>query len=106
MKLVTFEIETVVGALRRVGILNNQEVVDLNAAYSCYLWEVRGIWRWKELALAEVPIEMLHFIENGTKALEAAEIALEYVKGRNPEEEGPGGELQRTVHRAGQQLEN
>lgn len=96
MKFVTFEIKTVVGALRRMGVLNNHELVDLNAAYSCYLWEVHGIWRWKELALAEVPVDMLQFIENGPKALEAAEIGMQYVKERPSEEKGPGGE--RIIH--------
>jgi 2-keto-4-pentenoate hydratase/2-oxohepta-3-ene-1,7-dioic acid hydratase in catechol pathway len=92
MKLVTFELNTIAGIVRRVGALQNGMVVDINAAYSSYLWEVRGIWGWRELALATVPVDMLGFLENGVAAAEAAQLALDHVKGRKDKEIGPGGE--------------
>jgi 2-keto-4-pentenoate hydratase/2-oxohepta-3-ene-1,7-dioic acid hydratase in catechol pathway len=92
MKLVTFELNTIAGIVRRVGALQNEMVVDINAAYSSYLWEVRGIWGWRELAFAVIPLDMLGFIENGVVATEAAQLALDHVKGRKDKETGPGGE--------------
>ena len=41
MKLVTFEITTPSGPARRIGALNDQWVIDLNAAYALYLAETR-----------------------------------------------------------------
>ncbi len=92
MKLVTFEIHTIAGAIKRVGVLQDEQIVDLNAAYASYLWEVRGTWRWRELAFAVIPLDMLEFIENGVVAMESAQVALDYVKGRKDIEAGPGGE--------------
>ncbi len=92
MKLVTFEIHTTAGTLERVGTLQGEKIVDLNAAYSSYLWEVRGIWRWRELALAAVPPDMLRFLENGIAGMEAAQIAIDHVRERGEDEKGPGGD--------------
>ena len=91
MKLVTFEIHTAAGTLERVGALQGDRIVDLNAAYSAYLWEVRGIWRWRELALAVVPVDMLRFIENGIAATEAAQMAIDHVRRRGEDATDPGG---------------
>jgi 2-keto-4-pentenoate hydratase/2-oxohepta-3-ene-1,7-dioic acid hydratase in catechol pathway len=78
MKFVTFEVKTMAGAVHRIGILRDQVIIDLHAAYASYLREVGGIWRWRELALSIVPNDMLTFIEGGTMSMDAAQLALNY----------------------------
>ncbi|MFC1916033.1 fumarylacetoacetate hydrolase family protein [Chloroflexota bacterium] len=91
MKLVTFEVKTEVGKFQRIGVLRDQEVIDLNAAYSSYLREVRGIYRWRELAQSILPTDMLKFIEGGDMSKEAAQLALDYLE-REGGSEGKDGE--------------
>jgi 2-keto-4-pentenoate hydratase/2-oxohepta-3-ene-1,7-dioic acid hydratase in catechol pathway len=78
MKLVTFEVKTAIGPLQRVGVLRRQGVIDLHAAYASYLRDARGIYRWRELAEAIVPPDMLKFIEGGPVSMDAALQALDH----------------------------
>jgi 2-keto-4-pentenoate hydratase/2-oxohepta-3-ene-1,7-dioic acid hydratase in catechol pathway len=78
MKLITFEVKTSVGPVYRIGALKGQQIVDLQAVYASYLREVRDVWRWRELAKAMVPPDMIKFIEGGVMAKEAAQVALNY----------------------------
>ncbi len=78
MKFVTFEVKTPVGPVQRIGVLRRQGVIDLHAAYAAYLRDVRGIYRWRELAEAIVPTDMLKFIEGGSMSMDAAHQALDH----------------------------
>jgi 2-keto-4-pentenoate hydratase/2-oxohepta-3-ene-1,7-dioic acid hydratase in catechol pathway len=94
MKFVTFEVGTAVGMVRRIGVLRGQKIIDLHAAYASYLREVRAIYRWRELAQALVPTDMLKFIEGGEMAMDAAHLALEYFEKTGSPEVRQDGEKQ------------
>lgn len=79
MKFVTFEAKTVLGSIQRIGILRDGIIIDLNAAYSAYLREKRGIYGWQSLSDAIVPSNMLRYIEAGEVAREATHLALDYL---------------------------
>jgi 2-keto-4-pentenoate hydratase/2-oxohepta-3-ene-1,7-dioic acid hydratase in catechol pathway len=84
MKLVTFEVTTPIGVVQRIGVLRDRIIIDLHGAYASYLREERGIYRWRELAQAIMPTDMLKFIEGGEMAMDAARLALDHVeKGGN-----------------------
>jgi 2-keto-4-pentenoate hydratase/2-oxohepta-3-ene-1,7-dioic acid hydratase in catechol pathway len=73
MKLVTFEVQTVLGKFRRLGIIHPEQslVIDLNAAY-VWLLAAQGRpqpQRWADFLFSG---SMRHFLEMGTPALEAA----------------------------------
>ena len=79
MRFVTFQVKTPVGPVQRIGILRRQGVIDLHAASTAaYLREVRGIYRWRELAEAIVPTDMLKFIEGGSMSMDAVRQALDH----------------------------
>ena len=80
MKLVSFEIPTDVGHIRRIGVLRESTVVDLHAAYVAHLRDERGLWGWKRLAAAIMPTEMLDFIGSGDMSTEAAQVALDFIE--------------------------
>lgn len=78
MKFVTFEVKTAIGPVQRIGVLKRQGIIDLHAAYASYLRDARGIYRWRELAEAIVPADMLKFIEGGAMSMDAARQALDH----------------------------
>lgn len=78
MKFVTFQVSTPIRMVQRIGILQGQDVIDLNAIYASYLKEDRAVYRWQELAQTIVPPNMLKFIETGDIAMDATRFALEY----------------------------
>ncbi len=82
MKFVTFEVNTAVGALQRIGVLREANIVDLHSAYASYLREARGVYGWRALAQAVVPPDMLKFIEGGPVSMDAARLALDHVEKR------------------------
>lgn len=75
MKLVTFEVQTLLGRFLRLGALlpaSEQFVVDLNAAYAWLLSEDgEGEPEAQRLADVIVPPSMRRFIEMGSRALDA-----------------------------------
>ncbi len=98
MKLVTFEVATPVGRIRRLGALCSDldHIVDLNATYAWYLHD-KGKAAWRRLADAMIPSDMQGFIEGGSDSLEAAHMVLDRVKGHFNMQEasayrGPNGE--------------
>ena len=94
MKLVTFEVKTLVGAVPRIGVLRDKEIIDLHGAYASYLREVQCIWRWRELAQAIVPTDMLKFIEGGVMARDSAQLALDnFAKAGSPAADQNGERL-------------
>jgi 2-keto-4-pentenoate hydratase/2-oxohepta-3-ene-1,7-dioic acid hydratase in catechol pathway len=92
MKFVTFEVETLVGAVRRIGALHRQNIIDLHAAYASYLREVRGVWRWRELAESIMPTDMLQFIEGGVMSMDAAKCAITHMEDQGNPVIGKEGE--------------
>ncbi len=75
MRLISFE--TAYGA--RLGAVQGDGVVDLNAAYAALLAS-RGTPRARERARLEVPPDATEFLAEGAKALERAEDAVEFAR--------------------------
>lgn len=71
MKLATFEVATDVGPVRRVGVVDGEELLDVTAGYATVL-ENQGESAPVEIATAVVPPDMLAFLERGERALAAA----------------------------------
>ncbi len=80
MKLVTFEISTVLGRVQRIGALKgDRTIIDLNFAYSSYLASKYHTKRAYEMASAILPPDMIAFFDSGKEGMEAAELAIDYV---------------------------
>ena len=82
MRLVSFELDTPIGPLTRVGaVLADGRYADLQSAYRAHLQtngtvSPSGAGR---IAAAVVPTDMVGFIENGAEGLDAAAAALEWI---------------------------
>src|ERR1700757_918503 len=91
MKIVVF------GPFKRTGALHGESVVDLSRAYAKYLQERTLEPNPLEMADVVVPSDLVRLIEGGSRALEAAQQALDYLFGEAQSNLGPRGE--RLVHR-------
>jgi 2-keto-4-pentenoate hydratase/2-oxohepta-3-ene-1,7-dioic acid hydratase in catechol pathway len=91
MKLVTFRIETPLGVFSRVGVLKGDRVVDLNLAYARWLAD-QGETQPRRLADAQVPSDMVAFLEGGPSAMAAARRAVDHMATLGPAPQGPSGE--------------
>lgn len=89
MKLATFEVETPIGARRRVGVVDDGELIDVNTAYAAAL-EAAGEADPVAIANAHTPPEMVSFLERGERAFAGANEALEYAR-ESDEARGPNG---------------
>jgi 2-keto-4-pentenoate hydratase/2-oxohepta-3-ene-1,7-dioic acid hydratase in catechol pathway len=78
VKLVTFEIATPLGVARRVGCVDDGQVVDVNLAYRSLLAATTGIPRAAAVADAVTPPDMLAFVETGELAQEALRQAVPF----------------------------
>ncbi|MCQ6282315.1 fumarylacetoacetate hydrolase family protein [Bacillus sp. EB600] len=74
MKLITFSRE---GIKQRVGVIVNEEVIDLNIAYKTLLAS-EGKIRAQQIAEAFVPADMTGFLQGGKESLEFAKKAIDY----------------------------
>jgi 2-keto-4-pentenoate hydratase/2-oxohepta-3-ene-1,7-dioic acid hydratase in catechol pathway len=95
MKLVTFDVATPVGPVRRIGAHLDGRIADLTSATALYL----GQWPHKgdpyALAHARVPPDMVDFLAGGEQGLELARQALDHLRRTGPEDpamRGPRGE--------------
>lgn len=79
MKLATFDVATPVGAIRRIGAVSGEYMVDLNAAYAAFL-KMKGIGHHKEVAGVVIPPDMIQFIEGGDETLAAAREAVAFAE--------------------------
>ncbi len=79
MKLITFEVETVLGRFSRLGALMGDRILDLNSAYAWHLHE-QGDPQAKRVADVLIPANMRQFLENGERAMENARLMQEYYK--------------------------
>jgi 2-keto-4-pentenoate hydratase/2-oxohepta-3-ene-1,7-dioic acid hydratase in catechol pathway len=86
MKIVLF------GPRKRTGALHDGDVVDLSYAYAKYLAERTNEPSPLEMADVVVPSNLAGLIEGGTRALEAAQQALDYLFGQAQNQFGPRGE--------------
>ena len=92
MRLATFEVETPVGPHRRVGAVDGEELIDVNAAYAAAL-AADGEADPTAIANAHTPPEMIGFLNRGERALNDAKRALEHAR-KSDEKRGPtGGKL-------------
>lgn len=76
MRLVTYELQTVLGRHRRLGaMLGDRQIVDLNLACA---WRLQGAGEpaWRRLADALVPPDLKAFLEVGERAWAEARAAL------------------------------
>jgi len=92
MKLVSFRVTTPVGPFTRVGAMYGQNIVDLNMAYVRWLADQREAQPYR-LANAQVPSNMLEFLEGGASTMAAARRALGYAVMLAPSTKGPSGEM-------------
>ena len=95
MKLCTFEVKTVLGPIKRLGIETpGGKILDLNLAYTLTLAERDEHPRARELAGVLVPPDMLDFLKSGSFGRKAVDDALEYLDERIDDEglHGAGGE--------------
>ena len=92
MKIVVF------GPRKRTGALHEGSVVDLSHAYAKYLRERTSEPSPLEMADVVVPSDLARLIEGGPRALEAADTALDYLRGQAQDKFGPNGEM--LVHQA------
>jgi 2-keto-4-pentenoate hydratase/2-oxohepta-3-ene-1,7-dioic acid hydratase in catechol pathway len=86
MKLVVY------GPARRLGVVQDDLVIDVSGACARHLGEAQGARRPYELAAATAPEELGAFIEAGERAIEATQRAVEHVLQRASERTGLNGE--------------
>jgi 2-keto-4-pentenoate hydratase/2-oxohepta-3-ene-1,7-dioic acid hydratase in catechol pathway len=91
VKLVSFEVQTVLGRFERIGALAHGMVVDLNAASTAHLAESMSYRAARKHAAGIVPADMVAFLEAGDAARDVANAALRYVAERTRSESSPLG---------------
>jgi len=94
VKLVSYSIQTVIGEFVRIGVLVEDNVIDLNLTYAKYLSESGATSSPYEVAKAIVPPDMIEFFKVGKMAHEAAQRVIDFVH-EHPQGEpivGPRGE--------------
>jgi acylpyruvate hydrolase len=87
MKIVVY------GLGRRVGVLKDNSVIDLSAAYAKYLHEAKSETRAEELAAVLVPSDLARLIESGRRALDDAQKALEHLSNAKDQKAVNGNKL-------------
>jgi 2-keto-4-pentenoate hydratase/2-oxohepta-3-ene-1,7-dioic acid hydratase in catechol pathway len=93
MRLVSFEVATVFGRVRRIGAVLGGEpeagsrIVDLNTAYGLLLRE-GGDARWRQIADAALPADMIGFLEGGSQAMDRAREAIAFAESARSDAEG------------------
>lgn len=92
MKLASFEVKTPVGPAQRVGIVDDEELIDVTTAYREVLAN-QGEQQPAEIAAVTAPAEMLTFLQRGDRALRAAQEAVEFVDETNMSVASDGAQL-------------
>jgi 2-keto-4-pentenoate hydratase/2-oxohepta-3-ene-1,7-dioic acid hydratase in catechol pathway len=98
MKLVSFEVKTPVGPVRRIGALaspelaESSEIVDLTAGYAMLLRE-GGEPLWQEIAAAAMSPDMVSFLKGGEASRRRAQEVLEFAKTANAVQADAAGTL-------------
>jgi len=95
LKLVTFEVKTDIGPFMRLGTLSGDRIIDLNLAYSTYLYNEEQDTIAYKVAEVRVPPDMKEFLIGGKASQDAAKKALQYIDRflkQKTEVVGPKGE--------------
>lgn len=79
MKLVTFEVKTVLGRFNRIGAVAAEVVIDLNASYKWHLKE-QGDPEPEVVGNILMPNDMEAFLKNGSRTMESARLLVELYK--------------------------
>jgi acylpyruvate hydrolase len=87
MKIVVY------GLGQRVGVLKDNSIIDLSAAYAKYLHEAKSETRAEELAAVLVPSDLARLIESGRRALDDAQKALEHLSNAKDQKAVNGNKL-------------
>lgn len=80
------------GPERKLGAVQDDQVIDLNLAYAKFLAETQDEPLPYEMAAAIVPAELGAFILSGDRAIEGATRALEHLTRRTSDQRGVRGE--------------
>lgn len=80
MKLVTFEIQSNIGAIERIGAIVDEQIIDLNFAYRAQIHATGKTARASQIADGLLPSDMIAFFEGGELSRSAADEALEFIK--------------------------
>ncbi|HEU0073759.1 MAG TPA: fumarylacetoacetate hydrolase family protein [Dehalococcoidia bacterium] len=97
MRLVSFEVSTALGPVRRIGAVMDAQldevarIIDLSAGYSQLLRE-GGDPRGGEIAAAALPPDMLAFLEGGAPAMDRARQVLDFA-GQRKDGQSDGAQL-------------
>ena len=96
MKLVTFQINTPLGPMQRIGaLLNETKIVDLTSGYAAYLTEAGKETRLYEAVDLRLPPDMIGYLKGGELSKQAAKQTLDYASQllkKKKELTGPQGE--------------
>ncbi|MFB4162420.1 fumarylacetoacetate hydrolase family protein [Alteribacillus sp. JSM 102045] len=84
MKLVMFHLRNEDKEKQRLGVLQNDNIVDLRKAYENILKEGESV-RANEIAAALFPAETADFLKGGEKSLEEAKTVLSYIENASEE---------------------
>lgn len=80
----------VFGSDRRVGLVREREIIDVNEAYAKFLAET-GVPRWLAWSHAHVPASLHEFIREGSRALDCVQQAVDYLDTEAQDYTGPAG---------------
>ena len=92
MKLVTVEVQTLLGPFARLGAMVGDDILDLNAAYTYWLTE-QGDTVPETVAATLMPPDMLRFLSIGNRGLETARTLTQlHLHGEFHHNRGPQGQ--------------
>jgi len=91
MRLVTFEVQTILGRFERIGALAHGTIVDLTSACAANLAQSQNLNAARRTAAALAPPDMIGFLEGQSESRGLAGEALDYVGGLLPGEKHPLG---------------
>jgi 2-keto-4-pentenoate hydratase/2-oxohepta-3-ene-1,7-dioic acid hydratase in catechol pathway len=99
MRLVSFEVKTPVGPVRRIGALmgpeephDGSQIIDLTTGYSMLLRE-GGEGLWREIGAAAMAPDMVSFLKGGAASRERARQVLDFAKSAKASAEDEAGQL-------------
>jgi 2-keto-4-pentenoate hydratase/2-oxohepta-3-ene-1,7-dioic acid hydratase in catechol pathway len=91
MRLVTFEVQTVLGRFERIGALAHGIIADLTSSFAAHLAVSQNLNAARRTAAALTPPDMIGFLEGGSESRDAAERTIAYVGTRLMSEARPCG---------------
>jgi hypothetical protein len=99
MRLVSFEVKTPIGPVRRIGALTPNEepndtsqIVDLTAGYTMLLRE-GGESLWREIGEATMAPDMVSFLKGGAGSRERGQQVIDFAAQAKPSSDDEAGQL-------------